>query len=138
MPPFALFELTCRECSGDIFDVREGVNKYGAIGVRALCLRCGRERDVFNAKTDGYDGAHGHNDFLGLSVSWEPLRTETGTEVKGVQLRAGCVYNNPLIEMIQDASKLGTKPQNLFDWFHLLSRTAGAPGWEWVWEFECA
>ncbi len=135
---FVSFELSCPICLAGAFQILELSATLGPMGIVARCRQCGREEQVFNAATDGYDGSFGHLEFLKEGVSAAPLEDDTGAALEAVQVRAAFSYSIPLAELMEHAQDAHLDPQDLFDWFHLLTKTADAEGWDWVWEFECA
>ena len=132
------FDLSCRNCGARAFDLRELSAELGAAAIMARCCACEHEAQVFSAVTDGYDGAFGHPHFLKDIVSAKPLENTVGDAVGAVQVRAGFSYSIPMAELIENAREAGVEPQDLFDWFHILTRPANAEIWDWTWDYECA
>ncbi len=134
----ATFDLSCRDCTGNLFQVLEMSATLGPAGVVARCAKCGREGEVFNATTDGYDGAYGHLNFLKEDLDVKPLAGESGAQLGTVQLRARYSYSIEMSELVEHAQELRVGPQDLFDWFHILTRAGADDAWVETWDFECA
>jgi hypothetical protein len=139
-PPLgsAAFQIKCSKCGGDLFDATELTTNQWPVAIEARCCACGSEHSVFNGSTDGYDGAVGNNQFLSNPAVRGPLTFEDGRPLESVQIAVALAYNIDPDELAEIASENCVKPVDLFDWFHLLSRTPGANAWQRSWEFECA
>jgi len=135
---FVAFELSCPTCLGDAFHLLELSASLGPAGIRARCAACDHEGQVFDATTDGYDGVYGHLDFLKTAQTAKPLEGKSDVLLGAVQVRAGFSYSIPMSELMEHAEEARVEPQDLFDWFYILTKTADVEAWEWTWDFECA
>ena len=135
---FISFDLSCPGCFGILFDALLISAAMGPAGINARCRGCGRGAQVFHAAVNGYDGEFGHLQFMKDVANTAPLTGAGGRPLGPVRLRVSCSYSISPSELIESAAELGVAPQDLFDWFHLLTKSSEADDWDWTWDWECA
>ena len=139
--PTATYIIQCKHCSGELFSVLERRVVWEAeatpTGVVLICRKCRARSNLFDMRRDGYDGEHGHHDFIHGPEIEDILKDENGREYVNVEVRASFTYNNDLADLQADATAFNKRPQDFFDWFTLDVKCAA----RWVatvWECECA
>jgi hypothetical protein len=137
--PANAFSVSCASCGSGTFDLTElSEIDAGPVGLSTTCRGCGREQRLFHALYDGYDGVHGHLDFITGEQAGAPLLDRAGRPVRGAQLLVVFTYNVEPDELAELAVEAGCRPADLFDWFQLLHRTDTGRPWAEVWDYECA
>jgi hypothetical protein len=144
-PPTARFSVRCAGCGGGTVQVLERTvtwrpadssREITPVGVSLHCPRCARRSPLFDMRSDGWDGALGHNAFMDGPSEERPLREADGADLPAVEVRASYVFNIPMPELIHASKKSDRRPQDLFDVFVLDALLAD--GWQSVWDCECA
>jgi hypothetical protein len=145
----ARFALSCKNCGSNEMNIlcyplmvkTEG--EYAGIAVgqiiernphKVQCLKCGNAHLVFNANKHGYDGALGHgssySNGTGKAVPIECADVSYNVEVI-------FVYNNEIEENREIAQEKNLRPQDLFDWFHIIAVKADGTELKDI-NYECA
>jgi hypothetical protein len=132
----AAFTVACKTCGEIRFRLQTITRRWGdnesEIGLVAICSGCERSEVLFDQTRFGYDGEHDHLAFMSGSDVGSPLDGRTS------MLKVEFVYNVPIDELLEHAESTGKRPQDFFDWVHVLRADTGTDDWSYDWECECA
>ena len=139
--PTIIVEIKCKACGGAELEIRElrlgeedDDEDAATVGCAFTCRSCGHTATLFNAATDGYDGAFGNNDHLKGPTVAAPIIEHGGAPVPPGRFAVNFTYNDE--ELDDTAREAGRPPQDMFDWIEVY--ILEGEGWEQVWDFECA
>lgn len=137
---FRHYTLLCSHCRNNRFTLlqqrRNAIDPIGdaIVGLSLKCAQCGTQKSVFDARTDGYEGALGYNKDLAGATREEPLADASGAALETVRVRATLSFNGDGYLAI--AEEDGIPAIDLFDWFEMFALLNDE--WTAVWEYECA
>jgi hypothetical protein len=129
----ARFQLACKKCGSPSFQIlcypvvvkEEGIYAGKEVGDvverdphHVKCAQCGERHVVFDSSKHGYDGALGNgSSYEAGSGKQKPIQCN----LDRYQVEVVFTYNVDLEELTEIASDEGLKPQDLFDWLHIVA-----------------
>jgi hypothetical protein len=134
------FSIQCGHCSAGRFVIlqrrRNSIDAIGdaIVGLTLRCSLCSAESSVFDARTDGYDGALGHNASLAGTARVEPLVGPTGKFLPPARVKVVLTYQGD--GYLTVAEEDGIPAVDLFDWIEVKALLNDE--WTAVWDYECA
>ena len=132
-----ILKIVCRACGESGFSFNEVSHGDAPIGIIFHCVKCGAEDEAFDGIKHGYDGELGHTDHLEGPRSVHELVWADGSSPRVEGLFALFTFNIDVSELQEISSETNVRPVDLFDWFHLSTRTPEGR-YETIWDYECS
>lgn len=122
------FRLACKSCRSNhlvVLCYREPLDEpidgeefLETCPHRIHCKSCNKTDLLFDSNKHGYDGELSHN-----TLEWEHIGDEIPIECgqHNYQVEVIFTYNSDLEELQEIASEKKLRPQDLFDWFHVIA-----------------
>lgn len=129
---FVVFRLACKDCGGGRFRLFSFSEADELLPPHsAECVACGRRAQIFDPRTDGYDGV------LNGGCAY---RSGNGNPVAGpgeLTLKIGVGYNIDPVELAELGTQYDVHPSDLFDAINICAYAAdGTDEFDLI--YECA